>query len=256
MPGLGTTNSRLKNGHFTLVFGWTRDTANHFFTGHRTDNTLDSFVHPYRSSNILTMTAIYQINDRSSLTVSLPIAINSLDLDFPLTGPSPYSQRNYERAAGFADSSIIYRSLIFNPQEKRSWNISLGGGLVPPTGNWDAQSIIPNAMGLDPTLKPVHHTIQPAQGGLGVYTEAQAFKVVRFPVRNTTLWAFGSYLIQPMGRTHINSIESDVLPVRPTVDHFLKTLFRIIFWFALLPLFPFQKQRTNVILLDSGFMQV
>jgi hypothetical protein len=73
-------------------------------------------------------------------------------------------------------------------------------GIVLPTGNYKARGRFSDYDGGAPIIqKPVFKSIQPGQGGTGIYLEGQAYKNVSFPVRGTTLWGFGSYLLEPHG---------------------------------------------------------
>jgi thiol-disulfide isomerase/thioredoxin len=65
---------------------------------------------------------------------------------------------------------------VWNPQKAKNGNISIGYGLLAPTGRDNVTNNIVTAPGATPVNTVVDYSIQPGQGGWGMVFQWQAFK--------------------------------------------------------------------------------
>ena len=263
MPGLGTTGEAIKKQHFVLGYGFSQESSNKYFTNFHPNAQVNDIVHPLRKGKTLNIIGLYQINQKSSLAVTMPIVFNSFSFNpnFPKSpvsgihneeeeeeeeGGKPPAPRARQRAYGLGDMSIVYRSMVRTPRLGQTWNGSWGAGMVVPTGNFHATAVYPDYEGNNPASKPVFHSIMPGQGGVGIYAEAQLFKSVNYPVKGTTLWAFGNYLSQPRGRTDVSSEPVTLFaPDTPGVQHASKNSVAdqyLVRWGSFIPI-PYSQDR-------------
>ncbi len=93
-----------------------------------------------------------------------------------------------------------------DPEEYQDGNVSLGCGIKPPTGDWDASDTFYKSNGSEtqsngsethPETRPVGVTIQPGDGGWGVPLELLAYQKVYDRLYG---YLSGFYLINPRNR--------------------------------------------------------
>lgn len=113
--------------------------------------------------NLVTANLTYQWTPRISLELDVPLLFASRK-----TQNSPIEYQ----ATGLGDTIVGVNSWILNPEHYHSTNLSLGLGLMMPTGNDDVTNTVnTNTSGTGPATivtTPVDYSIQPGSGGWGM----------------------------------------------------------------------------------------
>ena len=152
--------------------------------------------------NLADLTLSRTLTERLSVTVGIPYVNSSWarrDPRFPL----PAARREIQQdGRGLGDISVAGRYWIFDPGTHVDWNVAAGLGVKTPTGNANAQDLLPNRAGFDPALRSVDQSVQPGDGGWGILLDAQAFWIVD----RVMLFASGSYLANPRDANDTPSI--------------------------------------------------
>jgi hypothetical protein len=151
--------------------------------------------------NTMDVTGVYQITERVSASATLPIVVNKAGFLEPPLGPGLGIPQKLN-AAGIGDLLLIARSWVVKPNHSPRQNLSFGVGLKLPTGNWRVQDIYADATGRVYDRKPVPLTIMPGDGGIGIYVEGYGFKSMQWPVKGSTYFAYGNYVITPQNTTN------------------------------------------------------
>lgn len=206
MPGAAGTSGDIKPGHGTLSLGFRNVYANQYFLNSHIFRSFNRVEQPTRLWNTLDLTGTYQLTRRVNLQATMPLQWNQASFLIPFTkGPVAESFRQRLSTAGVGDIVLMERTWLFNPENVKRGNVLLGLGLKLPTGNYRGNN---NWTGVGPGVwnnKPAPLTIMIGDGGVDVLAEILAYRVVKFPVRQTNLFAAGSYLITPRGTTGIPS---------------------------------------------------
>lgn len=206
VPGAAGTSGEIKPGHGTLSLGYRNVYANQYFLNAHIDSNETRAERPTRLWNTLDLTGTYQLTRRVNLQATLPLQWNQASLLIPLNeGPLAQSFRQRLSTAGVGDILLMERTWLFDPENVKRGNVSFGLGLKLPTGNYRGNNKWP---GLGPGVwnnKPAPLTILVGDGGVDVLAEILAYRIVKFPVRKTNLFAVGSYLITPRGTTGVPS---------------------------------------------------
>jgi peroxiredoxin len=118
-------------------------------------------------TNIEAVTVTYQITDRLSANANLPFL-----------SASRRSNNAYAtfHTSGVADSNAGVNCWLFNPKTVKTGNVSLGVGLLLPTGKDNQQNNVQLTPGGPQTLVTPDYSIQTGQGSWGMVLGWQAFK--------------------------------------------------------------------------------
>ncbi len=156
--------------------------------------------------NTLDLTGTYQLTKRVNLQATLPLQWNQATFLVPFQdGPLSQNFRQRLSTAGVGDIVLMERTWLFDPDNVKRGNVLLGLGLKLPTGDYRGGN---RYTGGAPGLwnnKPAPLTILIGDGGVDVLAEILAYRIVKYPVRKTNLFAVGSYLITPRGTTGVPS---------------------------------------------------
>jgi hypothetical protein len=177
--------------------------------------------------HVIDLSASYTFTKRFSATLSIPFQIATRsqavrdtrrgprkpdgspgDLLNPSGFPSPEGVMNgavidrYEtQAAGLSDIKLLATSWLFDPEKHTSQNISLGLGVMIPTGQKDHKDTFTvfatDAQGnYSPRAETrnVDNSIQPGSGAWGIIFDMYAFKQI---TTNFTLFLSGTYISVP-----------------------------------------------------------
>ncbi|HWZ42660.1 MAG TPA: hypothetical protein VNW97_04255 [Candidatus Saccharimonadales bacterium] len=140
-------------------------------------------LQPIVTAHLPSIYISYQLNQRWSLTTSLP---------FSATRREQQGHRTLD-GAGIGDVSIGARAWLFRGPTESGGNISMGASLKLPTGNKNA----------DPSVAP-------GDGGWGVVLESTGYQRTFF---RTTLYYSGTYLFSP---SNTNGVTVNSNPVSVT----------------------------------------
>jgi hypothetical protein len=172
--------------------------------------------------NVIDLSASYSLTKRISLTLGIPFqfatrsqAIRDARRD-PATGqlinPSPYHPPSgatngavidrYETSAyGLSDIKLLGTAWLLDPEKNQKQNISLGLGVVFPTGDKDAKDVFKtfgtNSAGeYQPgaVTQNVDNSIQPGSGAWGIIFDLYAFYE---PFENFNVFVAGTYISTP-----------------------------------------------------------
>lgn len=206
MPGAAGTSSDIQPGHGTLSVGYRNVYANQYFLNSHVFTSANRSQQPTRLWNTVDMTATYQLTKRVNTQITVPLQFNQASFLVPFTsnalGPT-FRQRL--STAGVGDITLIGRTWVLDPENARKGNILVGLGLKLPTGNYRGNNYWTGGGPGVYTNKPAPLTILIGDGGVDVLVEVLAFRVLRYPVRNTNAFAVASYLITPRETTGIPS---------------------------------------------------
>lgn len=172
--------------------------------------------------NVIDLSVSYAVTKRISLTLGVPFqwatrsqAVRDTRVDpktKKLINPSPYPAPDgrvsgavidrYETSAyGLGDVKLLATSWIFDPDEHKTHNVSLGLGVLFPTGEKDVKDTFKtfgtNAAGAyspGAVTQNVDNSIQPGSGAWGIIFDVYAFQQI---VTNFTLYLAGTYISAP-----------------------------------------------------------
>lgn len=194
VPGAAGSDSQIKPGQFTLSLGWRGARADTYYFYARPYNFLNVREKPTRAWDTLDLTGTYQVTPRFNLAASVPLNINRATFLQPGNG-SPFEARQIINASSVGDMSIMGRTWLWKPNESPRGNILFGAGLKLPTGNFRASDTYSDFTGQHLRKQPVPLTIMPGDGGVDVVLEALGYRSVKFPVKGSTVFAQGNYII-------------------------------------------------------------
>ncbi|HEX4038615.1 MAG TPA: hypothetical protein VHX37_11195 [Acidobacteriaceae bacterium] len=141
--------------------------------------------------NLMAFDLLYQATPRVSLEFNAPLLFASRK--------SQNSPIEYQ-AQGFGDIILAVNSWILSPAAQHKGNLSLGIGVLMPTGNDDVQNTVnTNTSGTGPAVEvtaPVDYSIQPGNGGWGMATQWQGFRQIG---RRFILYTDGDYIASQGG---------------------------------------------------------
>jgi len=206
VPGAAGTSGDIKSGHGTLSVGYRSVYANQYFLNSQVFRQLNQQEQPTRFWNTVDLTGTYQLTKRVNLQATVPLQFNQATFLVPFTdGPLAESFRQRLSTAGVGDIVLMERTWLFNPDNVKRGNVLLGLGLKLPTGNYRGGN---TWTGGGPGVwnnKPAPLTILIGDGGVDVLAEILAYRIVKYPVRRTNLFAVGSYQFAPRGTTGVPS---------------------------------------------------
>jgi hypothetical protein len=139
--------------------------------------------------NLPSLQLTYQMTPRWSFSAGLPILFATRRGE---SSPSTFS------AQGFGDTVVTAQTWIWSPEKPHSGNVSVGFGILFPTGRSNIQNTLEQADGTEQT-RPVDYSIQPGQGGWGIVGQFQAFHLVG---SKGVTYLDGSYIATPQNQNH------------------------------------------------------
>jgi len=168
--------------------------------------------------NVIDLSIAYAVTKRINLTLGVPfqfatrsqtISDNRRDATGKLLHPAPYPGPNgpvaavvdrYETSAyGLSDIKLLGTYWLFDPDKHKKGNISVGLGVLFPTGEKDAKDMFETfdakTGGIGPSVKQnVDNSIQPGSGAWGIIFDFYAFREI---VTNVNVYAAGTYVSTP-----------------------------------------------------------
>ncbi len=148
------------------------------------------------------LTAIYQVTERFSLTLELPIQNGERSSYYE----HDFVHRHNMEAFGVGDMRLVANGWVFDPKRNPNGNVSVSLGVKIPTGIYDAEDFV--YRGGKPVRRPVDPAIQPGDGGWGIVTELSAFQKL-FP--NCYAYGQGVYLMNPRDSNGVQQPTGDEL---------------------------------------------
>ncbi len=149
----------------------------------------------------------YFLDEQTSFTVSLPVQY--AERSRPLRDEDgDVVERDITRAKGIGDLAVVARRWLFGPEFEaiEDFDISLGLGVKFPTGRFDAKDDTTPALDQKHERRNVDQSIQPGDGGYGILTDFQIWKIVAVPdlvlTEYMTLYGSGTYLFNPRNVNH------------------------------------------------------
>lgn len=165
----------LSSGHFQLTIGERHQFSYQHYVGdvyqlyrEQAHNQVENRI------NLITADLTYQWTPRISLELDVPLLFASRK-----TQNSPIEYQ----ASGVGDTIVAVNSWILNPEHYHSANVSLGLGVMMPTGNDDVTNTVnTNTTGTGPATiatVPVDYSIQPGSGGWGLMMQWAGYSKAR-----------------------------------------------------------------------------
>ena len=188
-PMFGTTGTLDQEvGTWNLTITGRNSTADIHYNGterQRQRETEQTYV--VNRQNSVTTTISYQATPRVSLNAGIPFVEASWGIPSPRAG-GPSTRAN-ENARGIGDITTLARVSLLSPASHRSWNVSLGGGVKFPTGHNGATDVFPDGNGNNNVERYVDISVNPGDGGWGLISDLQAYKVMgRFVTFGSGTW--------------------------------------------------------------------
>lgn len=213
MPGLGSTG-----GKFQLSAGWRFAAADRSYFNSQFNRDFTELWGPKIRLSVLDLTALYRVNKRIRITGTVPIVFNKFSMILPPFGIDQGSRHGFP-INGLGDVTLYGQSFLFDPEKHPFQNISLGIGIKPPTGSWDARRTLPNQAGNTFISRSAYPpAMLPGDGGTGILFGYDAYKVLRgmHMFRGTTLFSSAIYLANPRVTNSAPSIiQSLGVPLNP-----------------------------------------
>jgi hypothetical protein len=136
--------------------------------------------------NIVTTDVIYQWKPRISFELNAPWLFATRKAQ---NSPIKYA------ATGLGDTIAVANFWLWNPQKAARGNVSIGMGVLMPTGNDDVQNTVnTNTSGTGPPViatVPVDYSIQPGAGGWGLAMQWQGYHTAG---KNLVFYTDGDYI--------------------------------------------------------------
>jgi hypothetical protein len=197
--------------------------------------------------HLIDIGASYRITERLAGTLSVPFQFatrsqavrDTRRQDGQLVNPSPFpspsGQTNgavidrYQTAAdGLGDLRLLATSWIFDPTTYTDQNVSLGLGVVIPTGQKDHKDVFKvfntnSAGAYEPRAETrnVDNSIQPGTGAWGIIFDMYAFKEI---AKNFTIFLSGTYVSVPATDAGVYDGPNDTGRIWSTGDSYLGRL--------------------------------
>lgn len=202
---LGTEGSKQK---LQLSIGYRESYATHLYNNSRVDHDLTKALRPKEWLNAIDLTGTYSVNDRVSLTASLPVVLNNISFLLP-----PGTDRRFGLPGrGIGDMSLLARSFVMNPKTHPTQNVAFGVGVKLPTGDAGPLRTYPNVEGVFSRKPILPNSIPPGDRGTGLILEAIAFKTFtgNHPLKGSNLLLVANYLANPRNTNHVSSAISSL----------------------------------------------
>lgn len=182
----------LAPGQWELVIGFRHQFSENHFVGPVQQIYREQLHNRVQNRiNLPTLQLTYQITPRWSVSGSLPFLF--------ATRHGEASDYTY-RSEGQGDMIITGQSWIWSPAKPHRGNVSVGMGILLPTGRDGVENtIIRN--GVRETV-PLDFSVQPGQGGWGIVGQFQAFHMLG---KKAVVYIDGSYIATPQETNHVNA---------------------------------------------------
>jgi len=142
--------------------------------------------------NLENFNVTYQLTPRFSVTADVPLLLASRR-----SHNSPYTTT----AQGIGDTIFTFQGWVFNPRsEKSHGNVSLGMGIMLPTGKDNVSNVVDSFNGKGPQTVVVDYSIQPGTGGYGMVFQWQGF--LNIP-GSSQAYFNGSYIATPQNHNDV-----------------------------------------------------
>lgn len=181
----------MTKGKWQASFGFRYQKSDRHFTGIRENVNRELEQSEVRNWIYLAdLTATYAFTDRTSVSLSVPFLF--ADRSQPIRVNGVVASRFTTHTRNIADSSVMVRRWMLDPETHKTQNLSLGIGLKIPTGKNDVRDTFRTSL-TTTAVRTVDQSIQPGDGKFGMVVDMQAFK----RVWKTTLSAGATYLVNP-----------------------------------------------------------
>ena len=173
--------------------------------------------------NVVDISVSYAVTKRINLTLAVPFQfatrsqtirdtrrVPGTGANGPFLNPSPFPgpdgrvngvvfDRFETSAGGLSDIKLLATSWLFDPETHKNQNVSVGLGMLFPTGEKDHKGVFEqfntNSPGFIATTEQnVDNSIQPGSGAWGIIFDVSAFKEI---FKNFNLFAAGTYVATP-----------------------------------------------------------
>jgi hypothetical protein len=141
--------------------------------------------------NLLNVNVTYQATKRFSFTISAPLLLASRRKN-----DSPYTTT----AQGPGDILVTSQAWLWRPTGESAGNISVGFGVVLPTGRDNVTNSVDALDGQGPHNMVVDYSIQPGTGGYGLNFQWQSFRNLS---QSTQIYLNASYVATPQNTNHV-----------------------------------------------------
>jgi hypothetical protein len=176
----------------------------------------------------------YAFTDRITASLGIPFQFATRSQTIRDTRPGMTNefgrQKIYDRfqteANGLGDIRLMFSSWIFNPKEFKRGNISLGLGVLFPTGQEDAKDEFEvfdtNSVGfIRSEQRNVDNSIQPGAGVWGILFDTSMFIEPIRSLTNFTLYGAATYIATPAETAGVKSGSLSATNVWSTGDSYL-----------------------------------
>ena len=193
-----TGNGGMSNGSILSTGEWQVGTNYRYFKSFRhfmgteeQPDRLEEHTEVINHQHSLDLFATYAFSPRWFTTLTVPFVYNERS--------SLYEHGRTERhttySSGLSDMRLGVAYWLFDPQKHQGGNLSVGLGIKAPTGDYAATSTFYN-VGEDggEEVRTVDQSIQPGDGGWGLFLDIQAFQQVS---HSFILYANLNYLSNP-----------------------------------------------------------
>jgi hypothetical protein len=196
-PSLGgQRESFLGRGEWQIGLAYRHLYADQWFVGTRVDETKTPFQRPlYLNINSLDVSLAYGLNDRASVTLTLPFLYGTQSRSYADL------RRHEVQSIGLGDVNLIANTWLWTPRQRPNGNVNLGLGIKSPIGNneveddwWLADS--------SQIRHVVDQSIQLGDGGWGIILQAQAYQRV---LPSTSAYFVGTYMMSTRKHTDVVS---------------------------------------------------
>jgi hypothetical protein len=206
-PGLGA-----EGGKFQVSTGWHSAWAHRDYFDSRFNRSFTRLWRPYERISVFDVSARYNVNRRFSVTLTLPVVFNRFSTLLPPQGPDRGKRYGFN-ANQLGDATIYTQTWLLDSQKHPHTNIAFGLGMKLPTGNWNVRKVAPDEAGKNFARRAIYPAaIMPGDGGVGVIFGLNAYHTVRRtgPLRGTTLFASGQYMVNPRNTNGTPSMVSSL----------------------------------------------
>ncbi len=157
--------------------------------------------------HVVDLSLSYAVSKRISATLSVPFQFATRSQTVRDTRPGMTNQFGNQRvfdrftteANGLSDIKLLGTVWLLDPDHNKKQNVSVGLGVLFPTGEKDAQDEFEvfdtNSVGFIRSVRQnVDNSIQPGAGAWGMIFDIYAFKQI---ITNLTVFAAGTYIATP-----------------------------------------------------------
>lgn len=185
----GSCSADITNGYNLLKNEFTVGTNYRFFRSfrhfrgdHEEKERVERGTEVVNYSSFLDFNVNYGINNRLFASAIIPFSYIDRSSMYEHGGnpPNGLGFRAFTSAYGLGDIRLSLNYWLVNPEKQKKHNTALGLGIKLPTGNFRAKDTFYNqGPGRDQTIEAVvDQSIQPGDGGTGVFLEFQSFKLI------------------------------------------------------------------------------